>query len=72
MRAGTFYNNGHKNIKIILTISHQDHDIKNNKLSNLRVLCLGCHMKYDRNQHLNTIKKNKEKKFGKQLKLDLK
>ncbi len=70
MRAGTFYHNGIRDVKIILTLSHQNHDINDNSYTNLKCLCLGCHMKYDRNKHLSTISKNKARKYGSQLKFN--
>ncbi len=39
--------NGVKVIKIILTIAHLDHDIKNNDYGNLKALCQRCHNRYD-------------------------
>ena len=36
-----------KPFKIILTIAHLDHDIKNNDYSNLKALCQKCHNNYD-------------------------
>jgi len=37
-----------KIIKIILTVAHLDHDIKNNERSNLAALCQRCHFSHDR------------------------
>lgn len=48
-----------KAIKIVLTISHQDHDIKNNEDSNLKALCQKCHLNYDKEHHRLTRQKNK-------------
>ena len=36
-----------KQIKIVLTIAHLDHDIGNNDYSNLKALCQRCHNRYD-------------------------
>ncbi len=33
--------------KVVLTIAHLDHDVKNNKASNLRAWCQRCHLTYD-------------------------
>ena len=40
--------NGFKVIRIILTVAHLDHDIKNNNYDNLKALCQRCHLNYDR------------------------
>jgi 5-methylcytosine-specific restriction endonuclease McrA len=37
---------------IILSISHSNHDINNNELSNLRALCQRCHLNHDRAYHI--------------------
>jgi len=37
--------------KIVLTISHLDHDITNNEYTNLAALCQKCHMLQDHEQH---------------------
>jgi 5-methylcytosine-specific restriction endonuclease McrA len=39
--------NGHKLIKIVLTIAHLDHDVTNNVHENLAALCQQCHNRYD-------------------------
>lgn len=33
---------------VILTVSHLDHDIKNNRFGNLKALCQSCHLGHDR------------------------
>lgn len=49
---------------IVLTISHTDHDIKNNDPSNLKALCQRCHLKHDAQHHALNRKINKAKKAG--------
>lgn len=46
-------------VKIVLTISHQDHDITNNDYSNLKALCSRCHFLHDVSHHKATRKRNK-------------
>ena len=53
-----------KPIKIILTIAHLDHDIKNNDLSNLKALCQKCHLDYDKNFHAENRRKTQNAKQG--------
>ena len=36
-----------KLIKVVLTIAHIDHDIKNNSFWNLKALCQRCHNRHD-------------------------
>lgn len=40
-----------KQIKIVLTVAHLDHDTTNNDRSNLRALCQRCHLVYDKDLH---------------------
>ena len=48
-------------IKIVLTISHTDHNINNNDHSNLKALCQRCHNRYDnKNRVLNRKKKKRQ------------
>ena len=35
-------------LKIILTVAHVDHDVGNNRFSNLRAWCQRCHLNHDR------------------------
>lgn len=46
-------------VKIILTISHTDHDITNNDYSNLKALCQKHHLAHDKGHHKETRNKNK-------------
>lgn len=48
-------------IKIILTVAHLDHDLKNNKHENLKALCQKCHLNYDQEHRSESRKKNKNK-----------
>jgi 5-methylcytosine-specific restriction endonuclease McrA len=40
--------------KVVLTIAHLDHTPENNDPANLRALCQGCHLHYDREHHAQT------------------
>jgi len=48
-----------KPIKIVLTISHTDHDINNNDYGNLKALCQRHHLEHDRGLHQETRNKKK-------------
>ena len=52
----------YKVIKIILTISHQGHDISNNDPSNLKALCQRCHLTHDREYHRKMRRTNRWKR----------
>ena len=54
--------------KVILTVAHLDHDVKNNDLNNLRAWCQRCHLTYDTNFHARNAKKTR---FDKKRKLEL-
>lgn len=43
--------NKKKLFKIILTISHTNHDTLDNRLSNLKALCQRCHLAHDKAYH---------------------
>lgn len=40
--------------KVVLTIAHLDHTPEHNDPSNLRAMCQGCHLHYDRAHHAET------------------
>jgi hypothetical protein len=63
-------NLGYKFIKIILTISHTDHDINNNEYSNLKALCQKCHLNHDKHHHAKNARETRENK-KELIKLDL-
>jgi hypothetical protein len=44
--------------KVVLTVAHLDHDIKNNSFFNLKALCQKCHNNYDKDYR----KQNRSKK----------
>lgn len=48
-----------KPVKVVLTISHTDHNIKNNDYTNLRALCQRCHLHHDKEQHATTKRRKK-------------
>jgi hypothetical protein len=56
--------NKNKIIRIVLTISHTDHDINNNKYSNLKALCQRCHINHDKEHHAKNARETREKKKG--------
>lgn len=55
-------NNGIRVFKIILTISHQNHMIEDNRPENLKALCQKCHLKHDQEQHIISRKINAARK----------
>jgi hypothetical protein len=60
---------GLKQIVIILTIAHLDHDINNNNHENLAALCQRCHLRYDAENHArNSAATRRAKKDEKEAK----
>lgn len=59
---GEFYD--YRMIKVVLTISHQDHDINNNDYGNLKALCQLHHLRHDREDN---ARRRKSKSKTKQL-----
>lgn len=43
-----------KFIKVVLTVAHLDHDIKNNSFFNLKAMCQKCHNSYDASHRKQT------------------
>jgi 5-methylcytosine-specific restriction endonuclease McrA len=39
---------------VVLTVAHLDHTPENNDMANLRAMCQGCHLHYDREHHAAT------------------
>lgn len=39
---------------VVLTIAHLDHTPEHNEPENLRAMCQGCHLHYDRDHHAQT------------------
>lgn len=52
----------YKVIRIVLTVSHTDHDITNNNANNLRALCQRCHLNHDREHNKKKRQLNRRKK----------
>jgi hypothetical protein len=40
--------------KVVLTTAHLDHTPENSDPTNLRAMCQGCHLHYDRDHHAET------------------
>ena len=52
-----------QSIKVVLTISHSDHNIKNNDYGNLKALCQQCHNRHDVHYRKANRNKNNLKLF---------
>jgi hypothetical protein len=50
-----------KSIKIILMVTHLDHDITNNSDDNLKALCQSCYLNYNLEHHKKNRKENRLK-----------
>lgn len=53
-----------KLVKIVLTIAHLDHDVKNNDFTNLKALCQRCHNRHDVKQRIINRSKTKLMRDG--------
>ena len=51
-----------QHVKVVLTIAHLDHNIKNNDYSNLKALCQKCHPALDHEQHRRNAAAKRSKK----------
>lgn len=45
---------------VILTTAHLDHTPENCEPSNLKAMCQGCHLHYDRDHHAETAYRNRK------------
>ncbi|MDN4521385.1 hypothetical protein QYF68_26705 [Mycolicibacterium austroafricanum] len=45
--------------KVILTVAHLDHTPENCADENLRAMCNGCHLRYDREHHAQTAQRTR-------------
>lgn len=50
--------------RVVLTIAHLDHDVKNNDYGNLQALCQKCHLDLDRVQHRTNARNTVNNKKG--------
>lgn len=47
--------------RVVLTTAHLDHTPENCAPENLRAMCQGCHLRYDRDHHAETARSTREK-----------
>lgn len=62
MESEAWSEDGKKQIRIVLTVAHLDHDITNNDHDNLAALCQRCHLRYDSKHHAKNSKATREAK----------
>lgn len=53
-----------KAIKIVLTVAHLNHDIKDNRDENLAALCQLHHLRHDKDQHKKSTRDTRLRKAG--------
>ncbi len=51
-----------KDIRIVLTVAHLDHDITNNDPFNLQALCQKCHLTHDAKHHARNAAKTRRRR----------
>lgn len=51
VNGGAAYGTGSK---VVLTVAHLDHTPEHSEDSNLRAMCQGCHLHYDKDHHRET------------------
>jgi hypothetical protein len=57
MNGGQAYGTGSK---VVLTVAHLDHTPEHCDPENLRAMCNGCHLHYDRDHHAETRSRTRE------------
>lgn len=55
---------------VVLTTAHLDHTPEHSGDANLRAMCQGCHLHYDRSHHAETAARTREQQSG-QIRLSL-
>jgi len=45
---------------VVLTVAHLDHTPENCHPANLRAMCQGCHLRYDRDHHAQTARRTRQ------------
>lgn len=50
--------------RVVLTTAHLDHTPENCDPENLRAMCQGCHLHYDREHHAETRRQTRERDLG--------
>lgn len=56
------YGNPTRPTRIVLTVSHTDHDTTNNRPDNLRALCQRCHLAHDKALHMANARETRREK----------
>ncbi|GAA0501117.1 hypothetical protein [Streptomyces olivaceiscleroticus] len=56
VNGGAAYGTGSR---VVLTVAHLDHTPENCNDANLRAMCQGCHLHYDRDHHRETAAKTR-------------
>ena len=54
-------------IKVVLTIAHLNHKPRDSRRNNLKAMCQGCHLAYDRPMHVAHAAETRARKRGEQL-----
>jgi len=49
--------------RIVLTVAHLDHTPENVHPANLRAMCQGCHLRYDREHHAQTARATRARRL---------
>jgi hypothetical protein len=68
LNGGPAYGTGSK---VVLTVAHLDHTPENCNPANLRAMCQGCHLHYDRDHHAETRAKTQAAALAKSGQLDI-
>jgi hypothetical protein len=48
---------------VVLTVAHLDHTPENCHPANLRAMCQGCHLRYDRDHHAETARATRSRRL---------
>lgn len=49
---------------VVLTVAHLDHTPENCHPANLRAMCQGCHLRYDRDHHAETARATRARRLA--------
>jgi len=59
--------NARVNKRVVLTVAHLNHTPEDCRDENLKAMCQGCHLHYDREHHAQTARQTKTKALESQM-----
>ena len=61
-RCQRLHMHAHNDVVCVLTIAHLNHNPKDNRRRNLKAMCQGCHLRYDKDHHQKNAAATRERR----------